>query len=89
MSPVQAREIRASFDCSEARGTVETAICKDAELAALDRAVDQAYRSALRRIGDATARKALLEEQRSYLNDRDEAHKQPDYGGLGAFMEQP
>ena len=39
-----------SFDCTRAAGQVETLICNDAELAALDRKLAAAYDRALERV---------------------------------------
>lgn len=55
--------IQASFDCRRASTEVERVICGDAQLAAADRAVANAYRAALRRF-DAQAQAALQQDQR-------------------------
>ncbi len=44
-----AQSAKPSFDCAKARGTVETSICKDSELAALDRKLDSVYQAALKK----------------------------------------
>lgn len=60
-----------SFDCARASTVVEHAICKDADLARLDRRIAARF-SVLRRELDPPARAALLEDQRGYLWSRDE-----------------
>lgn len=86
--PGSAEAIKASFDCSQARSPVEVAVCKSPELAALDRAVDAAYKAALRRLDrDKNAQKALRDEQRLFLEAREQARQREDYGGLGSFMD--
>jgi uncharacterized protein len=42
------RKARPSFDCTKAQGRVEKSICKDGELAALDRKLDGIYQIALK-----------------------------------------
>jgi uncharacterized protein YecT (DUF1311 family) len=74
-----------SFDCRRAQGSVEKAICRNPDLAGLDRAVDRAYRAALQRLGDRPARQALEKEQRLFLKAREVALDHPDYG-LAAFL---
>lgn len=62
-------QAQASFDCSLAATDVEKAICADATLAALDRQMADAYRSA--RTGQPTGRRdRILEEQRLWLARR-------------------
>jgi uncharacterized protein len=41
--------VKPSFDCTKARGAVETLICKDNELANLDRYLDKVYQTALKK----------------------------------------
>ena len=92
--PSSAAPGKPSFDCGRAQSPVEVAICKHPKLAALDRAVYGAYKSALRRLHkDKDAQKALRDEQRWFLKDREEARQREDigrttdFGGLDDFME--
>jgi uncharacterized protein YecT (DUF1311 family) len=57
-----------SFDCTRAKASFEKAICSDAGLAALDLALDRAYRAALSRLrpDDATA---LRSDQRAFSSE--------------------
>lgn len=57
--------IAASFDCARAASPAEKAICRDARLADLDRALGQAY--AARLAGEP----GLKQEQRAWLKARD------------------
>lgn len=64
-----------SFDCDKAQGSVEEAICADAELARLDLLVAGRYASALERIRALNAQGAeadLRAFQRGWLKGRDD-----------------
>jgi uncharacterized protein YecT (DUF1311 family) len=72
-----------SFNCEKAQGSVEEAICADAELARLDRLVAQRYASALSTIraldtGGASAEADLRSFQRGWIKGRDECWKAGD-----------
>src|SRR5687767_9442608 len=57
----------ASFDCAKARTSTEKLVCSDATLSRLDEQLDDAYRSAQRRV---ELRTALRDEQRKWLSTR-------------------
>lgn len=59
-------DINPSFDCSKASTPVEKAICRDAELASLDRELSQLYRKALKTQGEG-----IKETQRAWIIERD------------------
>ncbi len=60
---------RPSFDCAKAAAPIEMAICADITLADLDRALAEAYRSALAtNVGEAQL--LLREEQRAWAQSR-------------------
>jgi uncharacterized protein YecT (DUF1311 family) len=63
---------RTSYDCSKAQSDVERAICHVDSLAALDRALADAYKSVLARLS-GTQRQALISEQRAWLVQRDKS----------------
>ena len=63
----------ASFDCARAASPTEHAICSDVALARLDRAVAEAYASALTEAADDGAKTALRTRQRAWLARRNEA----------------
>jgi uncharacterized protein len=68
---------RPSFDCQKAEGEVETLICKDSELASLDRKMDSIYREALKKAeqfpaGDLVNFKA---EQIGWIKGRNDCWK--------------
>jgi uncharacterized protein YecT (DUF1311 family) len=60
----------ASYDCSKAHSDVEKAVCQVDSLAALDRELAAAYKSALARLSGPD-RAALISEQRDWLVQRD------------------
>ncbi|MCL1138081.1 MliC family protein [Shewanella pneumatophori] len=64
-----------SFDCSKATGQVETLICSDAELAALDRKMTQVYQQALVNIPASEQPKAM---QRGWIKGRNDCWKSQD-----------
>lgn len=58
-------DINPSFDCSKATTPIEKAICRDAELAGLDRALMEVYKTALKKDGEnvKTRQRAWLQER--------------------------
>jgi uncharacterized protein len=63
-----------TFDCTKASGEVETLICKDSQLAALDRKLDGVYKAASAKAKDGMA--ALLKtEQRGWVKGRNDCWK--------------
>lgn len=63
-----------TFDCAKAQGEVETLICKDAGLAALDRKLDEVYKAASGKAkGQMLAE--LRAEQRGWVKGRNECWK--------------
>jgi uncharacterized protein len=63
-----------TFDCAKAQGEVETLICKDAELARLDRTLDGVYKAALAKARDAMPAR-LRADQRGWVSGRNECWK--------------
>jgi uncharacterized protein len=64
----------ASFDCSQARSTLEVLICADAGLSSLDEGVGEAYSELRSNVPPGSNEKAeLLNEQREFLKKRTEA----------------
>jgi len=63
-----------AFDCAKAQGEVETLICKDATLGALDRKLDEVYKAALAKARDNMAA-TLRADQRGWVKGRDECWK--------------
>lgn len=61
----------ASFDCGEARGVIETAICSSKELAFLDRALAEAYIDAVTWATDDAQRRTIQQSQRAWISVRD------------------
>jgi len=61
---------QASFDCNEAKTTVDSAICYSSIAASLDSAVDQSYTTWLNHLNDAD-RDILIREQKDWLRKRD------------------
>lgn len=66
-----------SFDCSKKLGTVESLVCKDAELSALDRKLSDLYKAAL---GKTSGRELtnLKLEQIGWVKGRDDCWKGQD-----------
>ncbi|MDR8525538.1 MliC family protein [Shewanella fidelis] len=64
-----------SFDCNKAQGQVETLICNDAELAALDRKMAEIYQQAVVNIPAAEQPKAM---QRGWIKGRNDCWKSQD-----------
>lgn len=60
-----------SFDCRKAATAVERAICSDPTLAQLDRSIARNYRELLD-VGDHALSSALREDQRRFIDIRDE-----------------
>ena len=63
-----------AFDCAKAEGEVETLVCKDAGLSALDRKLDEVYKAALAKARDNMAA-TLRAEQRGWVKGRNECWK--------------
>lgn len=64
-----------SYDCNKASGEVETLICNDEELAALDRQIAQVYRQAIVNIPAVQQPKAI---QRGWIKGRNDCWKAQD-----------
>lgn len=81
-SPEVGHAASPSFDCSGARGRVETAICRSERVARLDVRIDAAYRRLMRAFeSDAEARQELRTAQRDFLERREAALDAP-YDGF-------
>ncbi len=65
-----------SFDCAKARTAVEKAICADGALAAQDASIASRYSKA-RKAFDPAAAQALAQDQRYFVQVRDEAYASP------------
>lgn len=63
-----------SFDCAKAKGQVQSLICKDAGLAALDRQLDGVFKAAMAKAKDGLPAQ-LRSEQRGWIKGRDECWK--------------
>lgn len=63
-----------TFDCAKASGNVETLICNDAGLIALDRRLADVYKAATAKAAGAPAR-TLRTEQRGWIGGRNECWK--------------
>jgi len=72
-----------SFDCAKASGEVENLICKDAELAKLDRSLSQLYSTVLKNT-PASQQKTLKVEQRGWVKGRNDCWKSDDVRGCVA-----
>jgi len=70
----RARAQGPTFDCAKAHGEVETLICSDATLAALDRSLDRAYAAASAKVQGTLATR-LREEQRGWVAGRNDCWK--------------
>lgn len=70
------------FDCTKASGEIETLICGDADLAALDRKLADVYGASLRKLKGAAdkqaAVKSLKAEQRGWIKGRNDCWKAED-----------
>ena len=63
-----------AFDCGKAQGEVETLICKDPALGALDRTLDEVYKAAVKKARGNTAT-LMRAEQRGFISGRNECWK--------------
>ena len=77
---VPAHAAQPSFDCGKASHEVEQMICKDAELAALDRSLMQLYSTLLKHT-PASEQKLLKAEQRGWVKGRNDCWKASDQRG--------
>lgn len=66
-----------SFDCASASGQIETLVCQDEQLGALDRGLDEVYQAALRRWPEniVAEQRAI---QRGWISGRNECWKTDD-----------
>lgn len=69
-----------SFDCSKTTHEVEQIICKDADLAALDRSLAELYATVLKHT-PASKQGHLKTEQRGWVKGRDDCWKAGDKHG--------
>ena len=76
----------ASFDCAKAASATERAICSTVALARLDRAVAEAYRSALTEATDEGQKTALRTQQRAWLVQRNDACQAQTGSGQAACL---
>lgn len=74
--PILAAADGPAFDCRKAQGDVPALICKDPDLAALDRKMDETYRAAFSKA--KKEKKALRAEQEDWTRTRDECSKDRD-----------
>ncbi len=65
-----------AFDCRKAQGEAQALICKDPDLAALDRQLDEVYRAALSKA--KKDKSALRADQDEWAKIRDACAKDPD-----------
>lgn len=63
------------FDCAQATGEVENAVCAEPELAALDRQLGHTYAQALAKVNDPAMLRA---SQRGWIKGRDDCWKSGD-----------
>ena len=70
------QNIQASFDCTKASTRTEKLICSDSELASLDIELSKAYANARNSL-DAAGKKALLDEQRKWLEAYNQCSDKP------------
>jgi uncharacterized protein len=83
-----AAQMKPSFNCSKARTEVETSICHDETLVALDRELAAVYNESLAmclEAGDDYDRAALVEEQKDWLTKRSKCISQK--GKEGTLVE--
>lgn len=69
-----------SFNCAKATHEAEKMICKDGELADLDRSLSQLYRIVLEN-SSPRAQEALKSDQRIWVNARNDCRKADDMRG--------
>jgi uncharacterized protein YecT (DUF1311 family) len=74
------RSANPSFDCTKASHEVEELICKDAELADLDRSLAELYPLVLKHT-PASEQRTLKAEQRGWVKGRDDCWKASDERG--------
>lgn len=77
---VPAHAAQPSFNCSKASHEAELLICKDAELAALDRSLAQLYSTLLKHT-PASEQKMLKAEQSGWVKGRNDCWKASDQRG--------
>jgi len=77
---VPAHAAQPSFDCSKASHEAEQLICKDAELAALDRSLADLYSVVLKHT-PASEQKRLKAEQSGWVKGRNDCWKSSDQRG--------
>jgi uncharacterized protein len=75
-----AQAAQPSFDCSKASHEAEELICKDSDLAALDRSLAELYATVLKNT-PASEQGALKTEQRGWVKGRDDCWKSDDQHG--------
>jgi uncharacterized protein YecT (DUF1311 family) len=78
----QASGAEPSFDCGTAKTAREMATCRDAKLAAADRAMAAAWPAAIARL-DATTAKALRDDQRQFISAIDDGFDNQLWGKAG------
>lgn len=74
-APMAAQAEGPTFNCSTAQGDVETLICNDAALAALDRKLDAVYKAALAKAHAGPLVRQLRQEQSGWMKGRDDCWK--------------
>lgn len=75
--PLLAGAATPSFNCSKASSDVETMICKDNGLAALDNKMSSAYKTAVKNLSSKDAKK-LRTNQIGWIKGRNECWKSSD-----------
>ncbi len=80
MASLSAQAANPSFDCTNTTHEAEQMICKDAELAKLDRRLATLYSSVLKQTSEQD-RKTLKAEQRGWVKGRDDCWKDSDMRG--------
>ena len=68
----------ASFDCNSPESALQDFVCRDEELAALDRSMAREFRSKVRTV-ELLGRAQLMAEQRRWLVRRETQCRQPDF----------
>jgi uncharacterized protein len=82
-APEEPRAQGPTFDCTKAQGEVETLVCKDEGLAALDRKLDEVYKAAQARAKNEVP-PVLVAEQRGWVKGRNDCWKARD--GSPSFL---